>query len=118
MFKLNRLWNISICDERFAMREIPQEKLGRSSHFKSDKKAETKLIALFDKSVKHLLIETYGIDCFLETCEGLLFEIGYTKYTYIVGWLLSFGDKVKVLEPLEIAEHIQTTAKIILTLYS
>ena len=41
MFKLNRLWNISVCDERFAMREIPQEKLdhdycGQCTNFPCD----------------------------------------------------------------------------------
>jgi predicted DNA-binding transcriptional regulator YafY len=114
MFKLNRLWNLSACDEHFTMREIPPEKRNFNSHFTDN----IKLVAIFDKSTKYQLIETYGQDCYHETSEGLLFEIGFTNQSYIIGWLLSFGDKVKVLEPLDIATEIQATAKNILSRYS
>jgi predicted DNA-binding transcriptional regulator YafY len=113
MFKLLRLWNLSTSEERFILRDIPPEKRDFNSRLTDD----NKLIALFDKSVKHLLIETYGFDCFHETDEGLHFEIGYTNQNYIVGWLLSFGDKVKVIEPSELVTEILTTTKNILTLY-
>jgi predicted DNA-binding transcriptional regulator YafY len=118
LFKLNRLWNLFVCDERFAVREMPQEKRDWNAHFANDKKPEEKLLALFDKSAKYLLMETYGPDCYRETNEGLYFEIGYSNHSYMVGWLLSFGDKVKVLEPTQIASEIQAAAKNILSLYS
>ena len=113
MFKLLRLWNLSVCDERFTMRDIPPEKRDFNAQLRDDKK----LIALFDKSVKHLLIETYGLNCFRETDEGLHFEVGYTNQSYILGWLLSFGDMVKVIEPSGLAAEIQMTAKNILSRY-
>jgi len=117
LFKLNRLWNLSVCDERFTLRKIPQEKRDWIGQFTNDRKTDAKLLALFNKSVKYLLIETYGLDCFRETSEGLYFEIGYANHNYMVGWLLSFGDKVKVLEPIEVAIEIQAIAKNILSLY-
>jgi predicted DNA-binding transcriptional regulator YafY len=113
MFKLLRLWNLFTSKEQFTMRDIPPEKRDFNSRLTDDKK----LVALFDKSVKHLLIETYGFDCFYETDEGLRFEIGYTKQNYIVSWLLGFGEKVKVIEPSELAAEILTTAKKILSRY-
>jgi len=113
MFKLNRLWNLSVCDERFAMRDIPPKKREFNDHFRD----KNKLVALFDKSMKYLLIETYGLDCFNETDDGLHFEIGYTNQNYMVSWLLSFGDKVKVLEPLLVANEVQSIAKNILSRY-
>jgi predicted DNA-binding transcriptional regulator YafY len=113
MFKLNRLWNLSLCDEHFTMRDIPIEKRNFNNHLADDKK----LRALFDKSAKYLLIDAYGLDCFHETEDGLYFEIGYTNQSYIVSWLLSFGDKVKVLEPGHIAAEIQSIAKNILSGY-
>ncbi|MCL2857174.1 MAG: YafY family transcriptional regulator [Oscillospiraceae bacterium] len=114
MFKLNRLWNLLSCNERFTARDIPPEKRDFNSNLTDDRK----LVALFDKSAKYLLIEAYGLDCFYETAEGLHFKIGYTNQSYMVSWLLSFGDKVKVLEPLDIASEIRGIAKNMLVLYS
>jgi len=113
MFKLNRLWNLSVCNENFIMRDIPAGKRNFNSHLSED----INLVAIFDKSVKHQLIETYGFGSFYETPEGLHFEIGFTNQHYIVSWLMGFGDKVKVLEPANVAENIQSIAKNILSLY-
>ena len=113
MFKLSRLWGLTTSDQTFAMREIPPEKRDFNSHLTDDRK----LVALFDPSVKYLLIEAYGLDCYRQTAQGLHFEINFTSQGYIVGWLLSFGDKVTVLEPLEIATEIKNIAKNILNLY-
>jgi len=114
MFKLMRLWGLTLCGEQYALRDIPPEKRNFNNHFNDD----IKLVALFDKSVKYQLIETYGLDCYSETPEGLRLEIGYTNRNYMISWLLGFGDKVRVLEPLDIATAIQTAAKNIVSLYS
>jgi len=113
MFKLNRLWNLSTTDEEYIIRDIPPSKRDFNSHFTE----EYTLVALFDKSAKYLLIEAYGLDCFHETDEGLYFEIGFTNRSYIISWLLRFGDKVKVLEPPDIVTEIQSIAKNILSHY-
>lgn len=115
LFKLGRLWNLHVCDERFAPREIPPERRDFSAWPREDK--ESKLVALFDPSEKHRLIETYGLDCYEETAEGLRFEIGFTKRDYILAWLLGFGGKVKVLEPEFLAEELKTAARNILSRY-
>jgi len=113
MFKLNRLWNLSKCEKLFTFRDLPPEKY----HLDSLLAEDIKLSALFDKSVKFLLIEGYGLDSYHETDEGLYFETGFSNRNNMIGWLLSFGDKVKVLEPLDIAEEIQAIAKNILKMY-
>ncbi len=107
MFKLLRLWNLRLCDEKFVPREMPPEKRDFNAWFTAEK--EYKLMALFDPSAKYQLIETYGPDCYEETAEGLRFEIGFTKRRFIITWLLGFGGKVKVLEPEFIAEDLQPT---------
>ena len=114
MFKLNRLWDLKICDEKYTMREIPPEKRNFNNHFTDD----IKLVAVFDKAVKYQLIEAYGQDCYYETAESLHFEIDFTNHDYMLGWLLSFGDKVKVLQPVDIAVEIKNIAKNILSMYS
>jgi len=115
LFKLGRLWNLRLCDERFAPREIPAEKRDFKAWFEEDK--EHKLVALFDPSEKYQLIETYGLHCYEETAEGLRFEIKFTKCEYILVWLLGFGGKVKVLEPEYIVENLKTAAENILSRY-
>jgi len=113
MSKLNRLCNLTQSHESFALRDIPPENRNFYRHFSDD----IKLVALFDKSVKYQLVEAYGLDSFYENDEGLHFEFGYTNRAYMLSWLLSFGDKVKVLEPLDVANEIQATAKNILSRY-
>jgi len=111
LFKLLRLYNLSTCNEQFELREMPPEKRDFNARYTED----VKLVAIFDPSVKYQLIETYGLDCFQETDEGLLFEIGFTNNDFLFRWLLGFGDKVKVLEPEYIVEDIKTIAKSILS---
>ena len=115
LFKLQRLWDLRLCDEIFREREVPPEKRDFHSCLPDDKI----LVALFDPSLKYQLIETYGFDCFTVTEEGLLrAEIGYTNREYIIAWLLRFGAKVKILEPADIANEIKRIAAEILGIYS
>jgi len=72
---------------------------------------DIKLVAVFDPSEKYRLVESYAPDSFTETPDGLRFEFGFTGMDYLVSWLLGFGDKVKVLEPANVAENIRDTAK-------
>jgi predicted DNA-binding transcriptional regulator YafY len=113
MFKLLRLWELKICDETYTPREIPPEKRDFNTRFEET----AKLVALFDPSAKYRLIETYGLDCFTETNKGIRFEIGFSDRDYMTDWLLGFGGKVKVLEPLYIAEALRAAAKNILSRY-
>ncbi len=116
LFRLQRLWNLRLCDEVFVPREIPPE--SRDFHAWIREPKESKLLALFDPAVKHRLVETYGLSCYEETSEGLLFRTEFSKRDYILSWLLGFGDKVKVLEPEWIAEDLKAVAKNILERYS
>jgi len=113
MFKLNRLWNMRCTDAQFALRSIPPGKHDFDSHLPDN----IKFAALFDKSVKYQLIETYGPDSFYEDDDGLYFERGYTNRDHIISWLLSFGDKVKIIGPPCLAAEIKSIAKKILLRY-
>jgi len=110
MFKLLRLWNLSACEETYTPREIPPERRDFNAQFTDD----IKLIVIFDKSERYKLIESYGLDCYTETDDGLRMEIAFTNHDFLMSWLLGFGGKVKVLEPKEIAEDIQAVAEKIL----
>ncbi|MCL2402346.1 MAG: YafY family transcriptional regulator [Oscillospiraceae bacterium] len=113
LFKLMRLWNLQLCDEHFSPREIPAEKRDFNAAFTD----HIELIAVFDPSEKYKLIETYGLHCYTETPDGLRLEIGFTNRDYMLTWLLSFGGRVKVLAPADIAADIQAAAGEILSYY-
>ena len=113
MFKLTRLWDLVVDNKNYPRREVPTEARDFNAHFTDD----NRLIAIFDSSVKYQLIDAYGPDCYFETNEGLKFEIGFTNWDYMMSWLLGFGEKVKVLEPVKIAEEIQKTAQRVLSVY-
>ena len=114
MFKLNRLWKLSVTEEHFKLRDIPQEQREFDNYFKD----EIMLVAIFDKCVKYRLIEEYGIDCFSYTEEGkLLFKFGFTDKGTLISWILSFGDKVEIIEPAELRLEVKTQAKNIIKKY-
>lgn len=113
LFKLQRLWNLKLCDEVYAPRVIPPEKRDFNVCLPDDKK----LAALFDPAVRYQLIETYGLHCYTETEDGLRLEISYTNQDFMLSWLLGFGGKVKVLDPPEIADELRSAAEKILRRY-
>lgn len=114
LFKLARMCELRQSDEKFTPREIPPEKRDFNARFTD----HFKLVALFDASTKYQLIESYGPHSFTQTDSGRLrLEIGYTNRDYIISWLLGFGDKVKVLEPSDLAEEIRRIAKNIVAGY-
>ena len=113
LFKLTRLWDLEICDAEYIARDIPPEKRDFNAHHEED----TNFVAIFDPSVKYQLIDIYGPDCYTETQDGLLVEFGYTSRDHLISWLLGFGEKVKVLEPIDVVEELQATAEKILKRY-
>ena len=113
LFKLLRLWNLKLCADRYSPRVIPLEKRDFNIRYTGN----IQLVALFDPAVKYQLIESYGMDCFTITDDGLLLSLGFTNRAFLISWLLSFGKKVKVLEPSDIKEEIKNAANDILLNY-
>jgi len=113
MFKLTRLWNLTVSDATYTPREIPPDRRDFSARFADD----IRLVALFEPSERYKLIENYGLNCYAETEEGLRLEIGFTNSDFLIEWLLGFGGRVKVLEPEYIAEELRNAAEKILSRY-
>ena len=114
LFKLNRMEQVEITEEVFEGREVPYPELSDEKIFPGGIKIE----ALFEKDMKWRLVEEFGMGCFTEQSDGrLLFHADYTDKDNAVSWLLTFGDKVEVLKPVEIREVIESIAKNIQELY-
>lgn len=115
LFKLNRLWDVSLSSDKFIPREIPAHKLQFDDYFSA---YTIHLKALFSKSEKYRLIEEYGVDCFQITDNGeLLLEQDFASYDNMREWVFSFGDKVTILEPCRLYEDRIKQAENILKNY-
>lgn len=116
LFKLNRLWNQVVEEADFVLRQIPEEELDFDDYFYEGK---LHLKAVFAGSEKYRLIDCYGPDCFMTTeDEKALFERDFADYEHMREWILSFGDKVRVLEPAELVKDCKRQAENILRMYA
>lgn len=112
--KLNRLWRYKILDEQFIPREIPLEELDLDDFYKDN----NKITILFDKSLEYRLVEEYGPDCYQVMENGSLkLTIGYTCKDYILSWVLGFGDKARIVDPIYLADEIKEMAKNMIRFY-
>ncbi len=103
LFKLSRLWELSLLPDRFTPREIPPQKLDFSARWQEN----YRLDALFAPDVKYRLVEEYGPSCFTEQPDGKLrFSVDFTFYNAMLSWVLSFGDAVEVLAPAQLRQDL------------
>lgn len=114
LFKLNRMWNLALTEERYKPREIPQEKNNLDSHFEDNKK----ITIIFDRSVEHLVIDSYGPNNYVINNQNEIeLTIGFTNRDYIISWILGFGEKARVIQPKNIAIEIKRKAEKIVKNY-
>lgn len=114
LFKLNRLWRHRVLDEMFVPRQIPSEELDLDDFFTD----ENTITIMFDKSLEYRLVEEYGPDCYQVMEDGSLkFSVGFTNKDYMVSWVLGFGDKARVVDPIVLVNEIKEKAKNIIRNY-
>ena len=114
MFKLNRMDNVRETDTEFVMRQVPMPDLSNEKIFPG----KIKVKALFEPDMKWRLVEEFGPDCFTEQDDGrLLFTADYTDLDSLVTWILTFGEKVQLLEPEEARNRIAGTAQKLTKIY-
>ena len=114
LFKLNRLWNLEPGVKPFEARAFPPEEVDFDRYFSA---GTYHLKALFAESERYRLVEEYGPDCYRETPNGLLLERDFASYSNMREWVLSFGDRVEVLEPEELRADLRRQAENLLRQY-
>ncbi len=116
LFKLNRLSGLQNLKTNYEARSVSEKQLEFDQYIWRD---DIKLVALFDVSAKYRLIDEYGPECIsLDDRSGkLLFENVFTNYNYMVQWILSYGETVKVIEPCELVNDLRIIAKNLLDQY-
>ena len=114
MFKLNRMEELKKTEEKFVPKQVPMPDLSNERIFP----ANIRVKVLFEPDAKWRLVEEFGPHCFKEQEDGrLLFEMDYTDESSLMGWLLTFGEKARVLEPAEVREKLLKTAESIAAIY-
>lgn len=114
LFKLNRMTGLRREDVHFEKREVPFPDLSVQKIFPGNIQVK----ALFDPQVKWRLIEEFGTDCFTEQPDGkLLFTADYTDKESLRSWLLTFGVRAEILEPVSLREELLEIGKGLLGLY-
>lgn len=107
LFKLNRMDKTQITERVFIKRRVPMPDLDNEKIFPGGIKVK----ALFEAECKWRLVEEFGTACFQETEEGkLLFLADYTSREELLTWLLTFKDKVELLEPVYLRNKIRDSA--------
>lgn len=114
LYRLRRMWDLKVMEERYQARDVPAEKKCFGSHMTDD----YVITAVYDASVKYRLVEKYGHQSFTERADGsLLTKWGFTSPENAVEWFLSFGDKVQVLDPPEMVELMKASISSIQKIY-
>lgn len=108
LYKLRRLWQLTVTEEAYTLRKIPEEKQRLGSHMTDD----YFITAIYDASVKYKLVEEYGPNSFKVMEDGKLYtRWGFTEADEAVSWFLGFGDKVTVTEPPEMVEKMKAAIR-------
>lgn len=107
LFKLNRMTEVVTGDSFEPGRKVPMPDFSSRKVFPNSKRFK----ARFDPSVKWKLVEEFGVSSFTELPDkSLFFENEYSEEEGFISWMLSFRDKVTVIEPKEIADKIHGIA--------
>ncbi len=114
LFKLNRMDRVAETKKDFICRNAPMPDLLNEKIFPGGIKVK----ALFTPDMKWRLVEEFGPYCFTEADDGrLLFSADYTDMDSLVTWLMTFGAKAEVLEPIEARDIIRRNAEETLQIY-
>ncbi|MCR5339792.1 MAG: YafY family transcriptional regulator [Saccharofermentans sp.] len=114
LFKLNRMDKVRESQKDFVCRNAPVPDLSTELKFPRN----IILKALFDPDTKWRLVEEFGPDCYEEQEDGRLLLIrDYSDMENLTMWMLTFGDKVEVLEPEEVREKLKSMAKAMIKIY-
>lgn len=102
LFKLNRMTGLEV-GESFEKRRVPLPDLSNETIFPHMYQVK----ALFSPECKWRLIEEYGPDSFVMQEDGqLLFSFGFADRESALCWILTFGNKVELLEPTEFRKEL------------
>ena len=114
LFKLNRMDKVRETVNSFVCRNAPVPELSSELVYPRN----IILKALFDPDMKWRLVEEFGPDCYEVQKDGrLLLVRDYSDIENLTMWMLTFGDKVEVLDPPEVRNKLKNMAESMIKIY-
>lgn len=114
LFKLNRLWGLSMLDESFKRRDIPHDTLDFEQHFTDDHE----MTLILDKDMEYQVVDEYGPQAYTNMEDGrIMLKVRYTNRERMLFWIMGLGDKVRVVDPPDLVMEVHKRAKNLLSLY-
>ncbi|MCX7922535.1 MAG: YafY family transcriptional regulator [Clostridia bacterium] len=116
LFKLRRMSGLKITGTSFKAREFSVDSVNWDEDI--DKDLHSTIVVLFDKSMEYSVNDIFGIANY-ETIEDGRLKVTFhmTVGGWLYGFLLGFGDKIEVLEPIELRDKIKSIAESIRKVY-
>ena len=103
-FKLNRMENLHNTKEHFE-RELDTSSLPHDQN--EYKKDLIHLVLEMKENVAYRIFDEYDSSCFRRREDGsFLVTIDFPKSEWIYGYLMSFGDSLRILEPVDIRDEV------------
>lgn len=116
LFKLRRMSDLKITDAAFDARDFSLDNLNLEQEFDSNKSLS--IVAMFDKTMVNVVNDIFGFNNYEIAMDGRLkvtFNMALNGWLY--GFILGFGDKIEVLEPIELRDMIRSMAENICRIY-
>ncbi len=116
LFKLRRMNELRVMDSRYQAREFSLDRVDWSGE--TGEGEWPAVVALFDGSMKYAVTDVFGANSYEALADGRLkvsFRMRLDNWLY--GFILGFGDKIEIVEPLELRDAIKTLAESIGNLY-
>lgn len=113
LFKLTRIKNLQWSEQTFQRKEVNVSELPWDKDWYDHKVVTLKLA--YQQEIREKVEEMFGVEAIDEEKQTVTLKLPEDQWLY--GFLLSFSDKIEVLEPTHIREIIQQQARNILNVY-
>lgn len=105
IFKLNRITNIEILSDGFSYKEFPKSEIASEPSYK-------KIILRFQKEIAYRVYDEFDITQIEKLSNGdLIVSTEMPEDTWLIGYLLTFGTQVDIIEPIYLKEILAEQAR-------
>ena len=117
LFKINRITRLQPTDEKYAFRDLPEEKINPNRFFESGQEEDT-VVLLVHPSAEYRLVDEFGTDSYTPDPSGWLrFTFPYQNREWMLGFIFGFADKARVLAPESLVETVRQQSQAMAELY-
>jgi len=116
LFKLRRMSDLFFSDDEFTPREFTLDQIKWDGGF--DDERHSQIVLAFDKGMKYVIYDVFGAENYEYMEDGRLkvsFRMAQGNWLY--GFILSFGDRVEVLEPVALRNDLMNLAESVYQIY-